>query len=68
MEITRSSTDEKYDEVHDAWVKEWRIQHNALELTRMLVFTLANKDGDKSFKRNFIIYLVNCFFNGSKNR
>ncbi|KAJ8426636.1 hypothetical protein Cgig2_020572 [Carnegiea gigantea] len=24
--------------------------------------------GRESFKRNFIIYLVNCFFNGSKNR
>ncbi|KAJ8429604.1 hypothetical protein Cgig2_008834 [Carnegiea gigantea] len=35
VEITSSSTDEEYDEVHAAWVKEWKIQHNPPELTRM---------------------------------
>ncbi|KAJ8421247.1 hypothetical protein Cgig2_013348 [Carnegiea gigantea] len=68
MEITRSSTDEEYDEVHAAWVKEWKIEHNALELTHMLEFMLPKKDGGKSFKRNFIIYLVSCLFSRLKNR
>ncbi|KAJ8426846.1 hypothetical protein Cgig2_010868 [Carnegiea gigantea] len=67
MKITRSSTDEEYDEVHAAWVKEWKIQHNAPELTRMPVSILAKKDGGESFKRNFIIYLANCFFSRPKN-
>ncbi|KAJ8430763.1 hypothetical protein Cgig2_009068 [Carnegiea gigantea] len=30
-------------------------------------FILAEKDGGGSFKRNFIIYLVNYFFSGPKN-
>ncbi|KAJ8423828.1 hypothetical protein Cgig2_017391 [Carnegiea gigantea] len=34
----------------------------------MLEFILAQKDGGESFGRNFIIYLVNCFLSGSKNR
>ncbi|KAJ8436154.1 hypothetical protein Cgig2_029766 [Carnegiea gigantea] len=33
----------------------------------MLEFILAQKDGGESFKRNFIIYLVNCFFSGPKS-
>ncbi|KAJ8420954.1 hypothetical protein Cgig2_025808 [Carnegiea gigantea] len=33
------------------------IEHAALELTHMPEFILAKKDGGKSFKRNFIIYL-----------
>ncbi|KAJ8425614.1 hypothetical protein Cgig2_005293 [Carnegiea gigantea] len=30
-------------------------------------FIPAKKDGGESFKRNFIIYLVNCIFSGQKN-
>ncbi|KAJ8429513.1 LOW QUALITY PROTEIN: hypothetical protein Cgig2_016245 [Carnegiea gigantea] len=37
------------------------------KLTRMPEFILAKKYGGKSFKGNFIIYLVNYFFSGSKN-
>ncbi|KAJ8430761.1 hypothetical protein Cgig2_009066 [Carnegiea gigantea] len=66
MESSRSSTDEEYDEVHATWVKEWKIEHATLELTPE--FILAKKDSGKSFKRNFIIYLVNCFFSGPTNR
>jgi len=68
IEITKSSTDEEYDEIHTAWLKEWKIEQNAPELTRMLAFILAKKDGGKSFKRNFIIYLVDYFFGRLKNR
>ncbi|KAJ8428621.1 hypothetical protein Cgig2_009147 [Carnegiea gigantea] len=67
-EITKSSTDEEYDEINAAWLKEWKIEQNAAELTRMPEFILAKKDGGESFKRNFIIYLVNCFFSRLKNR
>ena len=31
-------------------------------------FVLVQKDGGESFKRNFIIYVVNYFFSGPKNR
>ncbi|KAJ8425624.1 LOW QUALITY PROTEIN: hypothetical protein Cgig2_018409 [Carnegiea gigantea] len=68
MEITRSSTYKEYDEVHATWVKEWKLHHNAQELTRMLELILAKKDRGESFKRNFIIYLVSYFFSGPKNR
>ncbi|KAJ8420212.1 hypothetical protein Cgig2_033075 [Carnegiea gigantea] len=30
MESSRSSTDKEYDEMHAAWVKEWKIKHTAL--------------------------------------
>ncbi|KAJ8419596.1 hypothetical protein Cgig2_013232 [Carnegiea gigantea] len=60
--------DDEYDELHNAWLKEWKLQKNAPELTQMPEFILAQKDGGKSFKRNFIIYLVNSFFSRSKNR
>ncbi|KAJ8430762.1 hypothetical protein Cgig2_009067 [Carnegiea gigantea] len=33
IKITKSSVDEEYDEVHVAWVKEWKLQKNAPELT-----------------------------------
>ncbi|KAJ8422303.1 hypothetical protein Cgig2_014528 [Carnegiea gigantea] len=46
---------------------ERKVQQNAPKLTRMSEFILAKKDGGESFKRNFIIHLVNCFFSGSKN-
>ncbi|KAJ8420503.1 hypothetical protein Cgig2_024708 [Carnegiea gigantea] len=63
IEITKSSTDKEYDEV-----KKWKIQHNAPKLTCTPEFILAKKDRDESFKRNFIIYLANCFFSEPKNR
>ncbi|KAJ8420955.1 hypothetical protein Cgig2_025809 [Carnegiea gigantea] len=34
----------------------------------MSKFILAEKDKGESFKRNFIVHLVNCFFSGPKNR
>ncbi|KAJ8425627.1 hypothetical protein Cgig2_024282 [Carnegiea gigantea] len=48
IEITKSSTDQEYDEVHAAWLKEWKIEQNAPELTQMLGFILAKQDGDAS--------------------
>ncbi|KAJ8425870.1 hypothetical protein Cgig2_028215 [Carnegiea gigantea] len=68
MKITKSYTDEEYDEVHTAWLKKWKMEQNALKRIRMLEFILAKKDGGESFKRNFIVYLVNYFFTGPKNR
>ncbi|KAJ8421369.1 hypothetical protein Cgig2_025252 [Carnegiea gigantea] len=68
MEITRSSADEEYNEVHAVWLKEWKIEHNTLELTYLPEFILVKKDSGESFMRNFIIYLVNCFFSGPKSR
>ncbi|KAJ8421447.1 hypothetical protein Cgig2_013881 [Carnegiea gigantea] len=42
--------------------EQQKIEHIAPELTRMPEFILTKKDGGESFKRNFIIYLVNCSF------
>ncbi|KAJ8420076.1 hypothetical protein Cgig2_023140 [Carnegiea gigantea] len=54
--------------MHAVWLKEWKIEQNASKLARMLKFILAKKDVGESFRRNFIIYLVNCLFSGPKNR
>ena len=43
IEITKSCTDEEYDEVQAAWLKEWKIKQNAPELTRMPEFILGKK-------------------------
>ncbi|KAJ8422523.1 LOW QUALITY PROTEIN: hypothetical protein Cgig2_002552 [Carnegiea gigantea] len=67
IEITKSSTDEEYDKVYAVWLKEWKLQKNAPKLTRMWEFILAEKEGGESFKRNIIIYLVDCFFCRPKN-
>ncbi|KAJ8425626.1 hypothetical protein Cgig2_024281 [Carnegiea gigantea] len=67
IKITKSLMDEEYDKVHATWFNECKIEHNAPELTRMPEFSVAKKVRGKSFKRNFIIYLVNCFFSGPKN-
>ncbi|KAJ8434369.1 hypothetical protein Cgig2_031615 [Carnegiea gigantea] len=61
IEITESSMDDEYNE-------EWKLQKNASELTRMPEFILSPQKWGESFNRNFIIYLVNCFFSGPKNR
>ncbi|KAJ8421699.1 LOW QUALITY PROTEIN: hypothetical protein Cgig2_002596 [Carnegiea gigantea] len=45
------------------WVSLWG-ERESLK-SRSLQWTT---NGGESFKRNFIIYLVNCFFNGPKNR
>ena len=50
IEITKSSTDEEYDEVHIAWLKEQKIEQKALEVTRMSEFILAKKDGVESLR------------------
>ncbi|KAJ8430875.1 hypothetical protein Cgig2_011338 [Carnegiea gigantea] len=35
VKITKSSTDEEYDEDHATWLKDWKINQNAFELTRI---------------------------------
>ncbi|KAJ8431501.1 hypothetical protein Cgig2_003250 [Carnegiea gigantea] len=67
VQISKSSTNEEYEHVHTVWMKEWNIDQKTSELTRIMDFILSNKDGGGSFWRNFIIYMVNCFFSGSKN-
>ncbi|KAJ8431651.1 hypothetical protein Cgig2_024123 [Carnegiea gigantea] len=57
MEITKSSMGEEYDEVDAVWLKEWKLQKNSPEVTRISEFIPAEKDGGESFKRNLIIYL-----------
>ncbi|KAJ8427310.1 hypothetical protein Cgig2_032959 [Carnegiea gigantea] len=68
MESSRSLTDEEYDEVHAAWVKEWKIENTALKLTPCQSSFWPKKDSGERFRRNFTIYLVNYFFSGPKNR
>ncbi|KAJ8420909.1 hypothetical protein Cgig2_007765 [Carnegiea gigantea] len=48
--------------------EEWSIDQNTPKLTPMQKFILTKKDKVESFKTNFIIFLVNCFFGESKNR
>ncbi|KAJ8427418.1 hypothetical protein Cgig2_013662 [Carnegiea gigantea] len=66
IESSRPSTNQEYDKVHTAWVREWKIKHAASKLTHMSEFILAKKDDGESFKRNFIIYLVNYVFSGRR--
>ena len=30
-------------------------------------YILSQTDAEESFKRNFVLYMVSCFFNDSKN-
>ena len=64
--VEMSSIALEYKEVHAVWMKEWSIHQYTSELTCMPDFILAKKDVGGSFKRNFIIYLVNYFFSASK--
>ncbi|KAJ8431086.1 hypothetical protein Cgig2_031118 [Carnegiea gigantea] len=59
MEITKFTMDKEYNEVHAAWVKEWKIEHSTPELTSMLEFILSNKKTGRELQGEFIIYLVN---------
>ena len=47
-------------------MKQWNIDQNTPEPTHMPDFILIEKDA-RGFKSNFIMYLVNCFFDESKN-
>ncbi|KAJ8444771.1 hypothetical protein Cgig2_011733 [Carnegiea gigantea] len=59
--------DAKYNEVLDAWRKDRNSQDEAPKLSQMPQYILSQADAEESFKRNFIMYMVSCFFNGSKN-
>ncbi|KAJ8424499.1 hypothetical protein Cgig2_020044 [Carnegiea gigantea] len=64
VEITKSLIDDEYDEVNAVWFKEWMIDQNAWNSLECQ----TEKDEGESFKKNFVIHLVNCFFSGLKNR
>ena len=59
--------DVKYNEVLAAWRKEWNLQDGTTKLSQMPQYILSQTDAGESFKRNFVLYMVSCFFNGSKN-
>jgi len=67
VEFNMSFIDKENEKIYAAWMKKWNINQNTSELTCMSEFILAKKDEGESLKRNFIIYLVNCFFSKSKN-
>ena len=55
--------DAKYNEVLDAWRKNWNLQDGTPKLSQMPQYILSQTDAAESFKRNFVMYLVSCFFN-----
>jgi len=66
-QISKSYFDKEYQYVHIALMKERGIDQNNMKLTRMSDFIFGKTNGRESYKRNFIIYLVNYFFSGLKN-
>ncbi|KAJ8421727.1 LOW QUALITY PROTEIN: hypothetical protein Cgig2_024260 [Carnegiea gigantea] len=56
-----------YNVVISTWRKEWNLRDETPLLDKMLDYILKLTDAGESFKRNFILYMVSCFFNGSKN-
>ncbi|KAJ8427170.1 hypothetical protein Cgig2_024702 [Carnegiea gigantea] len=59
--------DAKYNKVLDAWRKDWNLQDGTPKLSLMPQYILSQTNAGESFKRNFVMYMVSCFFNGSKN-
>ncbi|KAJ8434083.1 hypothetical protein Cgig2_030518 [Carnegiea gigantea] len=53
--------DAKYNEVLD------NLPDGTPKLSQMPQYILSQTDAGKSFKRNFVLYMVSCFFNGLKN-
>ncbi|KAJ8425283.1 hypothetical protein Cgig2_025824 [Carnegiea gigantea] len=56
-----------YNQVLDAWRKDWNLQDGTPKLTQMPQYILSKINVEESFKRNFVLYMISCFFNGSKN-
>ncbi|KAJ8423773.1 hypothetical protein Cgig2_034197 [Carnegiea gigantea] len=59
--------DAKYNKVLNAWRKDWNLQDGTPKLSQMPQYILSQTDAGESFKRNFVMYMVSYFFNGSKN-
>ncbi|KAJ8422173.1 hypothetical protein Cgig2_026450 [Carnegiea gigantea] len=59
--------DATYNEVFDAWRKDSNLQDGTPKQSQMPQHILSQTDAWESFKRNFVMYMVSCFFNGSKN-
>ena len=59
--------DATYNQVLDAWRKDWNLKDGTPKLNQMPQYILRHADAGESFKRNFVMYMVSCFFNGSKN-
>jgi len=63
----KKTKDAKYNKVFSAWIKEWSLQDGNPKLSQMPHYILSQADAGESFKRNFVLYMVSCFFNGLKN-
>ncbi|KAJ8449166.1 hypothetical protein Cgig2_027168 [Carnegiea gigantea] len=59
----KKSKDPKYNEVLLAWRKEWNLQDGTLKLSQMPQYIQSQAEAGDSFKRNFALYTVSCFFN-----
>ena len=59
--------DAKYNEVLDARRKGRNLQDKSPKLSQMPQYILSQADAGDNFKRNFVLHIVSCFFNGSKN-
>ncbi|KAJ8434076.1 hypothetical protein Cgig2_007591 [Carnegiea gigantea] len=59
--------DATYNQVLDAWRRDWNLQDRTPKLSQMPQYILSQTDIGESFKRNFVMYMISCFFNGSKN-
>ncbi|KAJ8429191.1 hypothetical protein Cgig2_028764 [Carnegiea gigantea] len=53
--------DATYNEVLDAWRKDWNLQDGTPKLSQMPQYILSQTDAGKSFKRNFVMYMINWF-------
>ncbi|KAJ8429061.1 hypothetical protein Cgig2_025050 [Carnegiea gigantea] len=58
----KKAKDTKYNEVLLAWRKEWNLQDGTPKLSHMPQYILSQADVGESFKRNFVLYMVSCFF------
>ena len=63
----KNPKDAKYNEVLGAWRKYWNPQDETSKLSQITQHIFNQTDAEESFKRNFVLYMVSCFFNGSKN-
>ena len=63
----KKSKGPKYIAVISKWRKEQNLEDGTTKLSKMLQYILNQTDVGESFEKNFVLYVVSCFFNGLKN-
>ncbi|KAJ8435794.1 hypothetical protein Cgig2_024777 [Carnegiea gigantea] len=54
---TKKSKDANYNEVLDAWRKDWNLQDGTPKMSQMPQYILSQTDAGESFKTNFVMYM-----------